>query len=94
MKDIEIMNNWIDSSDKDFVVMLSLFANKHYHWSLFVGHLVLEKLFKGLYAKLNQKEPHAPKIHNLTRLAELCNLRIDADTLAKLNIVNTFNQEA
>lgn len=30
-----------------------------------MGHLVIEKLLKGLYAKNNPDDPIAPKIHNL-----------------------------
>jgi len=94
MESIDLMNYWMESSDEDYETMLSLFEHKHYHWSLFVGHLLIERLLKGLYAKLNTKEPYAPKIHNLTRLAELCNLKVDSETVSKLNLINTFNQEA
>lgn len=41
---------WLAESDKDLVVMHSLFANGHYTWALFVGHLALEKSLKALFA--------------------------------------------
>ncbi len=31
--------------------MLNLFDTKDYHWSLFMGHLVIEKLLKGKIVK-------------------------------------------
>lgn len=48
----EIIQYWIDSSEVDFKAMESLFANGHYVWALFTGHLVLEKLLKACYVKM------------------------------------------
>ncbi|HET97898.1 MAG TPA: HEPN domain-containing protein [Desulfurivibrio alkaliphilus] len=42
---------WLAESDKDLVVMQSLFGSGHYTWALFVGHLALEKALKGLYVQ-------------------------------------------
>ena len=94
MANEKLITHWLESSNRDFETMEVLFKNKHYHWSLFVGHLVLEKLLKSLHAKLHNGEPPVPWTHNLTRLAELCSLEIDADTIAKFNLINSFNQEA
>jgi len=38
---------WLEESEKDLPVAESLLENGHYTWSLFVGHLALEKMFKG-----------------------------------------------
>ncbi|MBW8050902.1 MAG: HEPN domain-containing protein [Cytophagales bacterium] len=40
----KITTHWIESSDKDFETMNHLFQTKDYHWALFLGHLVIEKL--------------------------------------------------
>ncbi len=40
---------WLDSADKDFKTMQDLYETENYHWALFIGHLVLEKLSKALY---------------------------------------------
>ena len=42
---------WIKSSDRDYQAMIHLFEKGHYTWSLFIGHLVLEKLLKALYTQ-------------------------------------------
>ncbi|NMA69670.1 MAG: HEPN domain-containing protein, partial [Desulfitobacterium sp.] len=47
----DIIRFWKDSSEKDYSTMLNLFNSKDYHWSLFLGHLVIEKLLKALYVK-------------------------------------------
>ena len=41
--------------------MKVLHNNKKNSYCLFFGHLVIEKLLKGLYAKNNKNNPQAPK---------------------------------
>ena len=91
MTNIELMNFWIESSDKDFDTMLHNYKGKKYDWALFIGYLVLEKLFKALYAKVHADAPQAPKIHNLLRLAELSNIELDEEMTQKLSLINRFN---
>lgn len=57
----------------------------------FFGHLVIEKLLKGLYAKKNTNEPHAPKIHNLILLAQKVKLDVPDNIRQKIQVINTFN---
>jgi HEPN domain-containing protein len=40
----QLVGYWIGTSDDDYKTMENLFNSKDYHWSLFIGHLVLEKL--------------------------------------------------
>lgn len=47
----ELVEYWVSSSNDDFHTMMNLLQSKDYHWSLFVGHLVLEKLLKATYIK-------------------------------------------
>jgi HEPN domain-containing protein len=71
--DVEkIVKHWIDTSEEDFQAMLSLYDSKSYGWSLFLGHISVEKLLKAVY--VNKFKKHAPFLHNLYRLAELCNI--------------------
>ena len=70
MDNINLMEYWIKSSDEDYDVMKVMVENKKNTWSLFLGHLVIEKLLKGLYAKNNPENPIAPKIHNLILLSQ------------------------
>jgi len=76
--DIEkIVSYWVGSSDKDYDTMNNLFRSKDYHWSLFIGHLVIEKLLKAYFVK-SQNE-HPPFNHDLRRLAETANLILTDD---------------
>lgn len=62
--------------------------NKTRH-GLFFAHLALEKLLKAHVCRQTQDLP--PRIHNLTRLAELAGLSLDqtqVDTLAEMNVFN------
>jgi HEPN domain-containing protein len=69
--------------------MNTLFENKKYSWALFVGHLMIEKLLKALFVKVNNEYP--PFIHNLLRLAEKCNLELSEEQKLFLGTVTAFN---
>lgn len=88
----EHIQYWRDSAEDDLPVAESLFKNGHYAWSLFIGHLVLEKILKAHYVRAHQKNP--PKIHDLVRLAESAKLEISQEQKKFLFLVNTFHLEA
>ena len=88
----KLINYWVDSSDDDFETMIVMFENKRYSWSLFVGHLMIEKLLKALFVKLNGKFP--PFLHNLLRLAEECNLELNEENRLFFVTVTAFNINA
>jgi HEPN domain-containing protein len=69
-----------------------MFDSKRYSWSLFAGHLMIEKLLKALFVKLNNQYP--PFIHNLLRLAEECNLELNDENRLFLVTVTAFNISA
>lgn len=94
MDNVDLMNYWIKSSDSDYDTMKVLYSNKKNTWSLFLGHLVIEKLLKGLYAKNNQDNPYTLKSHNLLALAEKCNLELNDNQIQKLQIITQFNISA
>ena len=94
MNNIELMNYWLDSADNDFDTMKVLFKNKKNTWCLFLGHLVIEKILKGLYAKNNPENPIAPKIHNLILLSQKANLEVPKEIREKIQVINTFNISA
>ncbi len=83
---------WLQSSDDDFETMLVLFSNKRYNWSLFIGHLMVEKLLKAYYVKVKNEYP--PLIHNLLRLAEIANISLDEGKKAELATITAFNIQA
>ena len=88
------MNYWITSSDRDYESMIQNFEVKQYTWALFIGHQSIEKLLKGLYAKVNKDNPYPPKIHNLNILAQKCNLELDERKTRILMTCNSFNISA
>jgi HEPN domain-containing protein len=69
------INYWIESAEVDFHAMNNLYKSKDYMWALFPGHLVIEKLIKGLAAK-NQMI-NIPKIHELNKLSNIAGLKIN-----------------
>ncbi len=87
----EQIQYWIDLAESDLPVTESMFNNGHYSWSLFIGHLVLEKVLKAIYVRDNKEAP--PKIHDLVKLAKSTKLNLDQEQLEFLNFVTGFNIE-
>ena len=85
----EIVQYWINSSNQDYPVMESLFSNSHYGWSLFVGHLVLEKLLKACYVR--NVDIASPRIHNLLKIAKDAGLELTKEQMLFLDEVTTYN---
>lgn len=88
----EMIKHWIESAEQDYLAMEHLFEKKDFSWSLFVGHLVIEKLLKAYYIKVKNEQP--PFIHDLLRIAEKSNLQLSDDQKDILDIVSTFNIRA
>jgi HEPN domain-containing protein len=89
MKKSELINYWLDGSICDFKTISNLIKSKDYHWALFIGHLVIEKILKAIYVKKIDSTP--PKIHNLVSLASKCELILDEKIIDNLDIITTFN---
>ena len=83
---------WILSSDQDFEAMIHLYNSKDYHWSLFIGHLVIERLLKAIVVK--KTNSHAPFIHDLRRLAKFSGIEFNDDNKRLLDTITTFNLNA
>jgi HEPN domain-containing protein len=88
----KLIKYWSDSSDEDFDTMTTMYESEKFNWALFVGHLMIEKLLKALYVKINNDYP--PFIHNLLRLAEKCDLELTDDQRLFLVTVTAFNINA
>ena len=88
----KIVEYWITTSNEDFETMKKLFDSKSYSWVLFLGHISVEKLLKALYVSKHKKHP--PFIHNLYRLAEICEVEISDETADWLDVITTFNLKA
>lgn len=91
--DIEkIINHWITRSDQDFVTMINLYNSNDFHWSLFMGHLVIERLLKAGVVKITKT--HTPFTHDLRRLAKFSKFEFDYDHNRWLDTITTFNLNA
>jgi HEPN domain-containing protein len=82
---------WLAQSDNDLPVAESMLEKGHYTWCLFIGHLVLEKIFKAIYVKEHQNI--APRIHDLVKLAKSTSLNLNEEQLVFLSEVSDFNME-
>ena len=85
----KLIKYWSDSSDDDFDTMIAMFEKKKFNWALFVGHLMIEKLLKALYVKINNDYP--PFFHNLLRLSEKCDLSLNEEQKLFFVTVTAFN---
>ena len=96
MKDPEnaqkIIHHWISRSEHDFDTMHHLMQSKDFHWALFIGHLVIERLLKAAVVK--NTGDHAPVTHDLRRLAKLASLEADEEQKYFLDTISTFNINA
>ena len=94
MNNVDLMNYWIKSSDKDYDVMLDLKEKNRNTYALFFGQLLIEKLLKAYYAKINKSAPYAPKTHELAYLANKINLKLTERQEDLLETISDFNMEA
>ena len=87
-----IISHWIESSDNDFKTMIDLFQTKNNNWALFIGQLVIEKLLKALYVKSKSEFP--PMTHDLRRICEKANIKLDMSQQILLDSISRFNINA
>ncbi len=91
--DVEkVVKHWLETSEEDFQTMNKLFESRSLNWSLFLGHISIEKLLKAFYVKKFHK--HAPFTHNLYRLSELCSLELSEEFADWLDKITSFNLNA
>jgi len=89
-KDVDkAVDYWFAISKHDHKTMMALFESKRYSDSLFFGHIVLEKILKGLVVKKTKED--APYTHNLMGLNELAELNLSKEETDLLFEVNEFN---
>ncbi len=66
--------------------------SKDFHWALFLGHLVIEKLLKAIIVR--KTENHAPFSHDLRRLAKISELNFSDEHKKWLDSITSFNINA
>jgi HEPN domain-containing protein len=82
---------WRDSAKEDWDVARQLVDNGRTRHGLFFAHLALEKILKAIVCK--QSQDLAPRLHNLSRLAELAALTPDTRRMEVLAEMNAFHVE-
>lgn len=92
MNKMEIVKYWIKSSDNDYKTMGYLFQGRNYPWSLFVGHILVEKLLKAYYVK--NIDINTPYIHDLLRIADKSGLGLSEEQKNFLDTLTSFNIKA
>jgi HEPN domain-containing protein len=85
----EIIVYWVETAEQDYETMMHLYDSKDYHWSLFMGHLVLEKLLKAVY--VSRKDIEVPRIHDLLRLSEKAGLDTNNEQKDHMDLITSFN---
>ena len=82
---------WRDSAKEDWDVARQLLDNGRTRHGLFFAHLALEKILKAIVCKHSQDL--APRLHNLSRLAELAALTLDTKKMEVIAEMNAFHIE-
>ncbi len=80
---------WIDGAEHDLTAAEHMLESGDYSWSLFVGHLVLEKMLKALYVRARKEIP--PRTHNLVALARSVDLNLTKEQEEFLFEIGGFN---
>jgi HEPN domain-containing protein len=88
----KLVEFWLSEAEEARVVAKHLFGKKDYSYSLFFGHLAIEKILKAIYVK--RKDEQVPRLHNLPRLAEEAGLDVTPDILHNLIRITAYNLEA
>jgi len=88
----QIKEFWTEEAAEALQVAGHLFEKGDYSYSLFFGHLAVEKILKAVY--VTRKCEHAPYIHNLEKLAELSGIVLTAEQKLSLIQITDFHLEA
>ncbi len=87
----ESINHWFEAAERDSLTADDMYKLGHYSWSLFLWHLVIEKIIKCLIVK---KGKEVLLVHDLVRLASIAELSLTEEQKLILREITTFNIEA
>ena len=93
-----VIERWLELVDEDMSVAEDLFKTKHWLYTAFMCHQVLEKTLKAYWVATRDDDP--PYIHDHKRLAEGCGLydklteeqRIFLTTIREMNIEARYRE--
>ncbi len=93
MSDLEQQfDYWRDGAGEDWEVAQELISKGKVRHGMFFAHLALEKMLKALVFRQTRNTP--PRIHNLSRLAELAGLSLSESQSDFLADMNAFQMES
>ena len=72
MNNIDKVNYWVEIADYDLETAGAMMKGKRYLYVGFMCHQAIEKILKAYFVKKTDRTP--PYVHNLKRLAEVCDL--------------------
>jgi HEPN domain-containing protein len=83
---------WVEEALEALAVADHLFEKEDYSYTLFFGHLAVEKMLKALYViKIGEQPPY---IHNLLRLAEKAAIPVAEVRRDQLIRITAYNLES
>jgi HEPN domain-containing protein len=85
-------NEWVKQSDYDLDTAKYMYTGGRYTYTVFMCHLSVEKILKGLYYQKIGKLP--PKTHNLIYLIKETGLKPDNSISKHISILNEANISA
>ncbi|MBI3600544.1 MAG: HEPN domain-containing protein [Nitrospinae bacterium] len=83
---------WLAGAEYDMDVAVALYEKEKFPYSLFMGHLAVEKLLKALVVKTTREQ--APYTHSLALLAGMLPIEFPSETIDKLARFMEFHFEA
>jgi HEPN domain-containing protein len=92
MTQLEATLRWKKSALEDLRVAEDMLKLHHFDWALYLGHLVLEKLLKGLITHVTNDAP--PYIHDLKKLSEVAKLPLTSSQNEDFQEITTFHIKA
>jgi len=85
----KLPTEWLKQAEYDMGTAISMFKTKRFIYAVFMCHLAIEKVIKGIYSKVIKKDP--PKTHDLVYLSELTSLDLAEDLTKFLDSLNDLS---
>ena len=79
---------WIKIADYDLETAKAMNLSRRYIYVAFTCQQCIEKLLKALFVKFKKESP--PYSHNLIRLIELTEIKLDKEQVDFVNLLNAF----
>ena len=85
-KHTKVYNEWKQQSAYDYETAVAMFNTGRFIYCIFMCHLAIEKLVKGIYVKKIKEYP--PKTHNLIFITDKASIELDSESEDFLILIN------